>query len=366
MSRTHRSLFLIPVLLLSSLISLCTTRSASAGTTLPARINCPGGGYYDVDAAGIASNGSSCAGDLTIDNSVTSIAFDGFNGAEDLSSVTLPDSVTSIGPGAFGNTEKLKWEYMADSVTSIGRQAFNNSAIVTARLSNNLTSIPSSIFYASPNLSTVNFPPNITSIGDFAFASTKLSKVVIPDSVSFIDYAAFISMPLLTELTLPRSLTVIPSNVFTYSPLLSKVVIPNSVTTISDNSFLGDVSLKNLTIPNSVTNIGGDCIIGCENLNSTNPISIHLKLGKSVSYTLLHCNIRVGRDRFPYGYARIIARTLPAGLTITEGTPGNIVISGTPKYLGTSNPTFREDSLSGTPTTITFGGLSFVVEHFND
>ena len=62
--------------------------------------------------------------ELTLPNSVTSIADDAFHGCRGLTELTLPNSVTSIGDGAFRGCRGLTKLTLPNSVTSIGESAF--------------------------------------------------------------------------------------------------------------------------------------------------------------------------------------------------------------------------------------------------
>ena len=119
---------------------------------------------------GILIDGSTCEGDVTIPDSVTSIGNYAFDSCKGLTSVTIPDSVTSIGDRVFFSCKSLTSVTIPDSVTSIGFAAFSSC--------NSLTSI--------------TIPDSVTSIGNHAFDSCKgLTSVTIPDSVTSIGNLAF-------------------------------------------------------------------------------------------------------------------------------------------------------------------------------
>ena len=113
--------------------------------------------------------------------------------------------------------------------------------------------IPSSVTYigisafAQRNITGVTFASNgaLTRIGETAFYLTKLTSVVIPNTVTAIDYAAFYHIPELTSLTFaPGSrVTVIGNSAFYYTGITS-VVIPASVVTIEQGGFAGWPSLS--------------------------------------------------------------------------------------------------------------------------
>jgi hypothetical protein len=118
----------------------------------------------------------------------------------------------------------------------------------------------------------------VTSIGEFAFASTDLTSVTIPDNVTNIGYDALCYCTKLTDITVNALNSDYSS---TDGVLFNKnqttliqcpggktgtYTIPNSVTRLGDDAFLWCTSLAGITIGNSVTNLGNDVFGGCTNL----------------------------------------------------------------------------------------------------
>ena len=86
---------------------------------------------------------------VVIQNGVTSIGDNAFNGCSGLTSVTIPNSVTSIGESAFNWCSGLTSVTIPNSVTSIGYYAFRDCR----------------------GLTSVTIPNSVTSIGYYAFNS---------------------------------------------------------------------------------------------------------------------------------------------------------------------------------------------------
>lgn len=70
----------------------------------------------------------------------------------------------------------------------------------------------------------------------------------------------------ITKVILPNSITSIGDNAFRFCSSLTSINIPNSVTSIGLGAFQDCTSLTSINIPNSVTTIGNNAFDGCTNL----------------------------------------------------------------------------------------------------
>ena len=108
----------------------------------------------------------------------------------------------------------------------------------------------------------------VTAIGDYAFESSTLEKITLPDTVISIGRGAFQWCFSLTEITLPDSLISIGSNAFV-DVSLSRITLPDSLISIGRGAFNYCQSLTEITLPESLTSIGEDAFIDCYNLTLT-------------------------------------------------------------------------------------------------
>jgi hypothetical protein len=104
--------------------------------------------------------------------------------------------------------------------------------------------------------------------GEGAFASTSLTSVIIPDSVTSIGERAFEICTNLTSVTIGNGVTNIGNDAFYECSGLTSVIIPDSVTSIGESAFEDCTMLTSVTIGNGVTTIGNLAFEICSNLKS--------------------------------------------------------------------------------------------------
>ncbi len=172
-----RAGFVSLVSLLAALsIPLSISPANAAPTGSDPSFSCPGGGSYLVDSSGIAYNGSTCGGNVTLDSSVVQIGANAFESAP-LTGLTIPNSVTIINQAAFGYTG-LSNLTIPDSVVSIGISAFYGVRLTGLVLGNSLASIGNSAFVSS-TLTSLTLPASVTSVGSRAFQNSPLTSLIL-------------------------------------------------------------------------------------------------------------------------------------------------------------------------------------------
>ena len=180
-------------------------------------------------------------------NPVTSLP----TSATDAANIFIPASfwiggteypVNGLADGAFGSRPANRLIETVDfapntNITSIPRHAFSGCGLLT---------------------SVTNLPDTITSVGDYAFMSTRF-----------------------TTITLPTNLQTIGTYVFYSSTNLTNITIPPAVTTIGAQAFYNCTSLSSVTFSGSaVTSIATSVFTICNNLTE---IHTEQKLQGSVS-----------------------------------------------------------------------------------
>ena len=181
---------------------------------------------------------------LVIPEGVTSIGAYAFAGCSGLTEVMFPNSVTNIGGVAFMDCSGLMELLLPGSVVKIGYSAFSGcSGLTEVEIPHGVKAIGTGVFSDCSSLTKITVEPgNENYVSQNGLLLTKDGKtlmegvngaVVIPSSVTRIDYVAFSGRGGLTQVT-----------------------ISNGVRTIGAFAFSGCDSLTEVTIPGSVVNIG--------------------------------------------------------------------------------------------------------------
>ena len=137
-------------------------------------------------------------------------------------------------------------------VTKIGYEAFQNNRLTRVTIPDSVTWIDGSAF-SDNQLTSVTIPDSVTFIGQVAFQYNRLTSVTIGDNITTIGGFAF-RFNKLTSVTIGDNVTSIVNGAFSHNELTS-VSIPDSVTKIGDYAFNYN-QLTSVTIPDSVTSIG--------------------------------------------------------------------------------------------------------------
>lgn len=171
--------------------------------------------------------------------------------------VVIPDGVVEIQNECFKDL-KIKSVIIPDSVTSIGDGAFSTcKSLISIKVDDNNN------IYASDN--GVLFNKDKTILIKYPIGKSDTEYNIL-DSVTSIDFSAFVDCTSLTSVTIPDKVTSIGKFAFYGCTSLASVIIPESVTSIGNYAFYGCTSLASVIIPESVTSIGNDAFKNCTNL----------------------------------------------------------------------------------------------------
>ena len=272
--------------------------------------------------------------EVVIEDGVTEIGKNVFQGCVGLTKVTIPDSVKKIGTWSFYMCKGLKnvdipanmeigdssfrqsgLEQVTVSGGSVGNYAFHRIDNLK-KISINCETIGEEAFSGCDYLTDITLGENVKTLGDKAFYTCDaLERVEIPSTVTDIGEKTFYSCPALKEAiiragtvkagtfyncralttlvisdnaTLDASFTVgntyaketletvkiergeIGISAFNSCPNLTTVELGNSVTSVGDNAFSKCTALTSVNIGDGVTSIGKNAFNGCTALTNAN------------------------------------------------------------------------------------------------
>ena len=107
----------------------------------------------------------------------------------------------------------------------------------------------------------------IFKITDYALSGcSSLTSVVLPKTVTTIQYNAFSLCSRLTSVTFGENVSVIAPYVFSGCTALKKISVPEKVTVLSTGTFSGCTALTSVTLPSGLATIQSGAFAGCKAL----------------------------------------------------------------------------------------------------
>lgn len=208
-----------------------------------------------------------------------SLSIDG----ETITNLVIPNNVTHIKKYAFIRCRKIKTVEIPESVVSIADNAFRRCEDLVSfnvnEANKNYCSVDGVLFnhdkttllrYPSTGVE-YTIPASVTSVGAYAFSKcTKLSALVIPDTVKSFDEYAFdnvysIDKVTITDLSKWCNIDFASSEsnpldgakkIYLNDAEITDLIIPDDVTEIKDYTFYNSKSLKSVKISDKVKQIG--------------------------------------------------------------------------------------------------------------
>jgi|GEM_PF-872324 len=262
-------------------------------------------------SGGVLTEYVGAGGNITIPNTVTSIADDVFlnnttitsvvmqsglsqigsnvfDGCTNMASVTLPSTLSTIGVEAFKGCSLLGSVTIPSGVSSLANGVFNTcSTLSTVILPSGLQTIGDSTFIGCSGLSSITIPSGVTGIGADAFNGTGIVSFTTPSGLTTLSEGLFANNTALTNITLNSGLTTIESNAFYGCTSLASISMPDTVTTLSTGMFLGCTSLASVDLSSAATSIPGFAFYGCTLLTE---IDIPTSVGAIGSYAFENCS----------------------------------------------------------------------------
>lgn len=187
-------------------------------------------------------------------------------GEQAAGNVVIPEringkKVTAILARAFQANKQITSVEIPDTVTSIGEYAFESCSLTSVKLPANITEIAAGVFENS-QLTFVSIPDQVTSIGEEAFYNCSLETVDFSDSVQELGIRAFAVCSNLREIDLPDGIREIPEGCFQHCDLLERAGLPEGLEIIGKEAFQG-TALADVEFPETLTAIEEEAFAYC-------------------------------------------------------------------------------------------------------
>ncbi len=196
---------------------------------------------FVISPEGILLKYTGDAAEITVPSNVNRLASNVFSRNDSIKSVDLGDKITYIPEGTFDCCHSIENVKMSDKVTYIGKDAFNN--ILT--------------------LKEIKLPASLKIIDDYAFYTSGLERVDIPDSVEKIGFMAFSETPFINSME--GDFICLGSILYQYKGTDKKPVVPDNIKHIGMSSFAG-VPITAVTLPEGLLTIDEYAFCGCSDM----------------------------------------------------------------------------------------------------
>lgn len=248
--------------------------------------------WYEIDFASEQANPTYYANHLYLDGApvteltppedITQIKDYSFINCQDITVVALGDSITGVGVSAFSGCSSITEVAIGKNLIQIGENAFfeceNTQKVHVPDMASwsqikfaNKYSTPvrsqTSFYVGGLMLQEIELPYGTPAIFALNYANNYcLKRIVIPDTVTFIETTAFENCGNLTEIVWGNGLQVIDAYAFPSCTSLSSLILPDSVTYIGGFAFANCSNLRELKISDGVTSLDDSVFQQCKNL----------------------------------------------------------------------------------------------------
>ena len=190
-----------------------------------------------------------------------------------IDNLVIPSSVSVIEAYAFGSLDdnrQISSVVFNEGLEKISYGTFYNSNLVNVNFPNSLKTIGSYAFYNSYKLKTTNLDalPKLTTIGNAILYNARLTKFIIPDSVTSMGEYVCAGCPL-TEIKIGSGLKILNRFLFQKAQV-TELTIPDTITQIAENAFHNMDNLETVNIGSGITSIGSSAFRSCSKLNTIN------------------------------------------------------------------------------------------------
>ena len=159
--------------------------------------------------------------------------------------------ITHLGARTFVLAENLTSVELPEGLLSIGVSCFNQTGLKSIQFPSTLQKIDDNAFWRGQIAGDVHIPESVTAIGKNVFNKCPITSVNLPEGLQVLGGGAFPETKLTEMPEIPESITVLDST-FQGCTDIKEVTIPSQVTDIS-GAFAG-TGISTVTVPYQVTN----------------------------------------------------------------------------------------------------------------
>lgn len=299
-----------------------------------------------------------------------------FVNGEELTELNYPAGIGMVNDYAFNSFKNLKKVTLPDDVTTIGSFAFyKNEALTTVSLGAGMETVGDKAFYGCKSLADIQIGENVKEIKNYAFWSTALKELVLPEGLTTIGSNAFEKCEELTSVTLPKTLSSVGSYVFQNCTKLESIEFPVLLSEIPMSVCSKCTALKSLKVANPEAKIHSWAFKDCGALEeawiNTKTMS-YAGFPKTATLYVPYGSTEEWAATYPEntlkqtGYVEIgergyVTYYINAGYVMPEGLTGYVITDVTADKAIVGNPLYMSGSNvpKGTPLLIKGEDVSF-------
>lgn len=210
---------------------------------------------------------------IELSDDVISIGDSAFSGCDSLNSIDLPAGLTSMGDTAFYDCGKLTSIDLPAGLTSIGNYTFLNCSSLQK-----ITVDENNVHYSSDEAGVLLNKDKT----ELVAAPGAIQTYSIPASVTDILPTAFSGCRNLTGIELPDGLVSIGNYAFQYCWSLNDIDLPSELLYIGDAAFESCDDLTSIDFPDGLLCIGDYAFMRCDNLTSITFLGDIPKIGVDI------------------------------------------------------------------------------------
>ncbi len=224
--------------------------------------NCSGMAVIEVPASvrtidTYAFAGCSGAKTIVVADGTETLGDYAFSGCSQVTTFNLPATVINLGIGVFDG-----WTALKDLTTNGSLDyAFKDGVLYNSTYTK--------ILYVAPSTSGEFIVDNtITSLAEGLFANSKITSIVLPDTIREIPARAFMNCSALVSVKMPATLTRIGDQAFRGCSSLQEIFIPKTVHSVFAKEYFSHIDGSGYYVTEAYDGIGHAAFYGCSSLEN--------------------------------------------------------------------------------------------------